>query len=217
MTSQFAKDPQEVLDYPWPVPLDTGDAVATFVAVRLSGDVVLDSYSESGGIGTIWLSGGTDGTASVFTLTATTTSGRTFETTIIISVVEASSALIAEFLMRYPAFASVSISTIAYWLTDAEVTVTDSWITADISPARMALAAHNMAMLGLDRPTNDAVGSLAQMGVTGFRSASMSVNLDAETIRNANSGGYSSTKYGQQFLPYLRRNVGGPRLVGCHA
>jgi hypothetical protein len=106
---------------------------------------------------------------------------------------------------------------VQYWLTDAGLTVTDSWIAADYEPALLTLAAHNMAMQGLDRPSGDAVGNLAQMGVTGFRSASMSVNLDAETIRHANSGSYSSTKYGQQFMVYLRRNVGGPRLVGCHA
>jgi hypothetical protein len=214
MTSQFAKDPQEVLDYPWKIPLDAGDSVSSFTAAKISGDVVLDSYAEADGTGTIWLSGGTDGTASVFTLTAVTSGGRTFETTVIVNVVDSSSALVAEFLMRYPAFASVGVSQIAYWLKDAETTVTDSWIEADISPARMALAAHNLALSGAGS-AGGAVGALAAMGVTSFKSASMSVNFAEGAVIRSGSGGYSSTKYGVQFLTYLRRNVGGPRLVGC--
>lgn len=214
MTSQFAKDPQEVLDYPWPIPLDAGDEVASFTAVKISGDVELDSYSEDGGIGTIWLSGGTDGTASVFTLTAVTDGGRTFETTVIINVVESSSALVAEFLMRYPAFASVGVSQIAYWLKDAEKTVTDDWLADDISPARMALAAHNLALSGYGS-AGGAVGELAAMGVTSFKSASMSVNFAEGAVLRSGAGGYRSTKYGIEFLTYLRRNKGGPRLVGC--
>ena len=34
-------------------------------------------------------------------------------------------------------------------------------------------------------------------------------------VRLTGGGGYRSTKYGAQFLPYLSRNRGGPRLVGC--
>lgn len=124
------------------------------------------------------------------------------------------SPLLAEFRIRYPAFAAVSDDIVTYWLEDAETIVTDSWFAGDISPARMALAAHNLALSGYGQPSG-AVGALAGMGVTGFKSASMSVNFDADTIKRSNSGGYSSTKYGHLFLPYLRRNVGGPRLVGC--
>ena len=117
--------------------------------------------------------------------------------------------------MRYHAFAAVDDAKIEYWLTDARLIVTDAWADVDRANAEMALAAHNMALIGLDKPANDAVGSIAAMGVTSFKSASMSVNFDAETIQKANSGTYSSTKYGQLFIPYLRRNVGGARLIGC--
>ena len=115
---------------------------------------------------------------------------------------------------RYPAFAAVDDGTITYWLTDARVLVTDSWAENDRAPAEMALAAHNMALNGFGT-AGGAVGDLAAMGVTGFRSASMSVEFDAATIRANASGGYGSTKYGQAFLPYLRRNRGGPLLAGC--
>lgn len=114
---------------------------------------------------------------------------------------------------RFPAFSGVADATIEYWLADARETVTDAWIESDRAPGEMELAAHSMAVLGIERPAGDAVGGLAQMGVTAFKSASMSVNFDAETIQNQNSGGYGASKYGQMFLTRLRRNVAGPRLV----
>ena len=117
--------------------------------------------------------------------------------------------------LRFPAFAAVDDVVIEYWLEDSRLIVTDSWAEDDRAPGEMELAAHNMAALGFDRTTGDAIGGLAQMGVTSFRSASMSVNFDPTTIQNANSSNYRSTKYGQLFLARLRRNVGGPRLVGC--
>lgn len=120
----------------------------------------------------------------------------------------------AELKLRYPAFAAVDDATVEYWLTDARLIVTDAWAEIDRANAEMALAAHNLALNGYGS-SGGAVGNLAEMGVTSFKSASMSVDFDAETVRRSGNGGYSSTKYGVQFLPYLRRNVGGPRLVGC--
>lgn len=123
-------------------------------------------------------------------------------------------ALLADFRIRYPAFASTSDDIVVYWLTDAETTVTDSWIAADITPARMALAAHNLAASGYGT-TGGAVGNLAAMGVTSFKSASMSVNFSDGVIAASAGGGYASTKYGAEFQAYLRRNRGGARLIGC--
>lgn len=210
------KTPDAVLDYLYTIPLDEGDSVTSYTVTKLTGSVTKDTDSRDEADVTVKLSGGTDGEFNIFQIAWTTAGGRTDDSiaTIAVVAVSAYEPAIAEFLIRYPAFASVPTATIAYWLRDADVVVTDSWIEADISPARMALAAHNMALLGLDKASG-AVGNLAAMGVTGFKSASMSVNFDADTIKRANSGSYSSTKYGQMFLPYLRRNVGGPRLVGC--
>ena len=118
--------------------------------------------------------------------------------------------------LRFPAFAAVDDVTIEYWLTDARLIVVDTWAENDRAPAEMTLAAHNLALSGAGS-TGGAVSSLAAMGVTDFKSASMSVSFDAETVRRSGNGGYSSTRYGVQFLTYLRRNVGGPRLVGCGA
>lgn len=120
----------------------------------------------------------------------------------------------AELKLRYPAFATVPDETVEYWLTDARLIVTDAWAEVDRGPAEMALAAHNMELSGYGS-AGGAVGDLAAMGVTSFKSASMSVNFAEAAIVRSGSGRYSSTKYGVQFMPYLRRNVGGPRLVGC--
>lgn len=208
-----AKDPDEVADYSWTPGLDAGDTIASHTVTLESGDVAIDSDAHTDDKVTVWLSGGTVG-VSAFTLRVTTVGGRTFETAAQIAVAESSSALITAFRIRFPAFASVPDSTVAYWITDAQLTVTDSWIAADIEPATLTLAAHNLELSGAGS-SGGAVASLAGMGVTDFKSASMSVSFDAETVRRSGNGGYSSTRYGVQFLTYLRRNRGGARLVTC--
>lgn len=120
----------------------------------------------------------------------------------------------ADLKQRFPAFADVADETVEYWLTDARLIVTDSWIENDRAPAEMALAAHNMALNGLGT-AGGAVGDLAAMGVTSFKSASMSVSMDGAAIARTSAGGYRSTRYGADFLVYLNRNRGGPFLAGC--
>lgn len=121
--------------------------------------------------------------------------------------------LLAIFRIRYPEFAAVSDETVEYWLTDAELIVTDSWIPADHDPAIMALAAHNMALGGLGSASP--VGSLK--GVTSFKSGTFSASFSDAAANQSVNGGYNATRYGQQFYIYLRRNRGGPRVTspGC--
>lgn len=115
---------------------------------------------------------------------------------------------------RFPAFAAVADETVEYWLTDARLIVTDTWAEDDRAPAEMALAAHNLALNGYGT-AGGAIGDLAAMGVTSFKSASMSVSFAEGAVLSAGSGGYGSTRYGKQFQVYLRRNRGGPLLVDC--
>ncbi|WP_333571315.1 DUF4054 domain-containing protein [Sphingomonas sp.] len=116
--------------------------------------------------------------------------------------------------LRFPAFAAVADETVEYWLTDARLTVTDSWIEQDRAPAEMALAAHNMATEGFGS-AGGAIAGLADMGVTEFKSGALSAQFDASTVAARNAGGYRSTRYGVAFLAFLNRNVGGPFLAGC--
>lgn len=115
---------------------------------------------------------------------------------------------------RYPEFSSADEARIEYWITDAQRTVKASWIEDDYQPAILAYAAHRLKIEGLGTSGGD-VGELAAMGVTDFKSASMSVSFDAETVRKAGSGEYGSTRYGAEFRVFLRRNNGMSRLVGC--
>lgn len=120
----------------------------------------------------------------------------------------------AIFKLRYPAFAGVDDATLQYWIDDARLIVTDSWFDNDRANAEMSLAAHNLTQNG-HGTGGGAVGDLAAMGVTSFKSASMSVNFAEGVIASSAAGGYGATKYGKEFQVFLRRNRGGSRLVGC--
>ena len=114
----------------------------------------------------------------------------------------------ADLKARYPAFTAVLDATVQYWLTDAERFVDTSWMEGDYAPALMARAAHSMAGEGLGAPSG--VGALPQ-GVTRFKSGAMDVTIaDAAAIASI-KGGYSATRYGQEFERLLRRNFSGPR------
>ena len=114
--------------------------------------------------------------------------------------------------LRYAAFENVTDERIQYWLTDAGRIVTEDW-GDDYEPATLALAAYHMSANRVPGMTLDASEQLPA-GVTRFRSASMDVGLSDAAANRAVLGGYSSNVYGQEFLPMLRRNRGGPRLVG---
>jgi hypothetical protein len=111
--------------------------------------------------------------------------------------------------LRYPAFASVSDATCAYWLSDASRIVTAAW-GQDYEPATLALAAHNMRKSG-------ALADDSELGpgVTSFKSASVSISVSEATANRAADVGYGSTVEGAEFAVMLRRNCGGPFLAGC--
>lgn len=114
---------------------------------------------------------------------------------------------------RWPEFGPVDDDRVQYWLTDAERTVTPDWLDADYGVGLMTLAAHEMVV-------NEEAGApvpAIPAGVTSFRSASFSATVSDAVAAKGAAGGYASTKYGEQFAVMLRRNRGGPRLVGYPA
>ncbi|GGB15091.1 hypothetical protein GCM10011380_00630 [Sphingomonas metalli] len=119
----------------------------------------------------------------------------------------------ATFKLRYPAFSAVASETITYWLTDALRVVTADW-GSDADPAQMALAAHNMVLAGVPGIATGSVGKLPD-GVTKFRSADVDVSISETAANRLVAGGYGATRYGLEFQTMLRRNAGGPFLVGC--
>ena len=83
------KDPSAVLDYvfDWTEWLATGETIANYTITADTG-ITVDSDSESDGVVTVWLSGGTAGENYKVACLITTTEGRADERTIWIKVVD---------------------------------------------------------------------------------------------------------------------------------
>lgn len=118
----------------------------------------------------------------------------------------------ADLKARYPAFAAVADATVDIYIADAASAGVDtSWGEADYAPAIAALAAHNMALLGIGE-SSEAEG-YARIGVTSVRSGQFSVGLSADKVKAASGGTFDATAYGQAYKRLLRKNKGGPRVV----
>lgn len=115
--------------------------------------------------------------------------------------------------IRYPEFTGVDDAVIQYWLDDALRIVTVAW-GPDATPGQLALAAHNMSLSGV-AGINKTDAEQIPVGVTKFKSASMDVSVSEAAANRSLTGGYGATRYGQEFQIMLRRNAGGPFLVGC--
>lgn len=88
-----SKDPDEVLDFSWPVPLDDGDAISgTPTASVLAGTVTLGAANAIGNLVTVVISGGQPSENAIVKMTAQTAGGRTF---------------VEEFLLKIAAVAAV--------------------------------------------------------------------------------------------------------------
>lgn len=119
---------------------------------------------------------------------------------------------VANLVTRYPAFASVPISTVGAALADAAGGADESWLEADYIPALVALAAHNMALVGLGVQTE--AERYAAQGVRAVRSGGFSVDFSEAAANRASKGGLDATPYGRAYKALLKRNRGGPLLVG---
>ena len=88
-TNVFTKDPNAVLDYAfdWSDWLATGETISSHVITAQTG-ITKDSDSESDGVVTVWLSGGTAGINYKVACLITTTAGRTDERTMWIKVTD---------------------------------------------------------------------------------------------------------------------------------
>ena len=85
----YTKDPDAVLDYAfdWSTWLATGETISSHVVTADTG-LTKDSDSESGGIVTAWLSGGTAGTSYNVACKIVTSDSRTEERSVTILVEE---------------------------------------------------------------------------------------------------------------------------------
>jgi hypothetical protein len=217
------KDPDEVVNYsvPWGGQLAEGATIATSNWPDPSGAVLTNpGISDDGQSTLVTVSGGTDGTTAVFTNVITTTDGETLEQLILLPIVANSTEepepydtpRPQDLVERYPAFASVSYTTIAVHIRDALSGADTTWKEADYHPAVLSLAAHNMALLGLG--DEGEVEGYRRAGVTSIRDGAFGVSFSDKAVGRANGGGLDATPYGRAYMVLLRRNRGGPRLVG---
>lgn len=120
---------------------------------------------------------------------------------------------VADLVARYPAFAAVPISTAETYIADAARDRVDtSWSATDYGPAILAAAAHEMALFGL--ASQSEVAGYAAAGVTSVRSGNFQASFSADAVKRASAGGLDATPYGQAYKRLLKRNKGGPRVVG---
>jgi hypothetical protein len=118
----------------------------------------------------------------------------------------------ADLKARYPAFVAVDDATIQIYLDQANGGDADhSWIERDFSPAVQAAAAHRMARASV-LGTGGAVDASA--GIDSFKSASVSIEFNADAVKAAVAGGWGSTPYGRDYAELLARNKAGPRVTG---
>src|SRR5690606_18088749 len=108
----------------------------------------------------------------------------------------------------YPAFADVADATVLVHLNDTATSVDASWREADYIPAKVALAAHNMALAGIGKH-GEAAG-YAAAGVSRIRSGNFDVSISDTAAARASGGTFSATPYGRAYWRILRRNKGGP-------
>lgn len=117
----------------------------------------------------------------------------------------------ADLITRYPAFADVAVETIDLHISDASSGADTSWVEADYAPAIAALAAHNMALLGIG--AQGEVAGYARAGVTRIRSGNFDASFSEGAVVKASSGSFEATPYGRIYKVLLQRNRGGPRVV----
>jgi hypothetical protein len=219
------KDPDETVNYelPWASQLVSGDTIAPGGSVwsDVTGVVLeADTISDDALSTYARVSGGVDGVPASLTNTITTVDGETLELLVLLPIVANALAPLVGYenptpnhlVARYPAFAVVPYQTIAIHLNDALSGVDESWEQADYAPAIIALAAHNMSLLGMG--DEGEVAGYRRAGVSSLRDGAFSVSFNEKCVGAASGGKFEATQYGRIYATLLRRNRGGPRLVG---
>lgn len=208
-----AKDPDEIVDYTWSPSLDGADTIATFAATLISGDVSIDSTSNTDTIGMVWLSGGT--VDSQLRLVVTTAGGRTLEETIGLEIRASGSTFAARFKAIFPAFSAASQEAIDFW--SAQALLVTSPIEACLGErfelATMLVTAHYLTEQGLG---TGAESEMAAQGMGGFkRIKSGTIDLErADGSKTAGMGSWATTSYGVRVYPMLKACLTGPRVTG---
>lgn len=195
-----AKDPAEVYEYTWIVPLDPGDTIATFTATVLSGTAIKDSQTNTTTTGSVWVSGGTADAYTYFNLVAVTAANRIFRQAAVLPIIDRAAELLASFRLRYPALAGIDDGQVSFWLADAGRMVGTEWAETHRFSAKSSWAAHKLAESGL-------VQGAVPAGLTSFKSGTFSA-----TVSDGIAGltGLESSVYGREFMALRSALFSGP-------
>jgi hypothetical protein len=204
-----AKDPDEILDYSWPVPLDAGDSVTTHTAVVKAGTISIASASVVGDVVRAYVTGGTDGTDCLVEMTATTVGGRRFEYTGQIRVIDSANAFEVSFRAAFPTFQTTPREAIAYWREQAE-RIVDARFGNDKDHALKLLTAHYLTMQGYgDSVEAQRISKFG--GATDVKSGSLS--LSWQSGDRAAASGFDATSYGKMLMPLIRLYAASPAVT----
>lgn len=200
------KDPDDVLDFTWIVPLDESDSISTFtptILVNTTTPITLGAEAISGANCSVFISAGSADEVAQIDVKCVTALGRTFNDVCALPIIDRANSVVLNFRRRYPAFASVADGPIAFWLVKAAVEVADGWPEAVRDDAKACWAAHQLVATGV-------LASAVPSGVQSFRSGDFQATI-SNTL--ASMTGLSSTEYGREYVRMRRAYFAGPRLA----
>lgn len=116
---------------------------------------------------------------------------------------------VAKFKALYPQFSTLTEAQYDAWAEKIEPKVSDRF-GDNWQDATELFLAHTLAINGVG---TGAAGGMALNGATSFDSGDFKIQLSNDIVSARAKGGLKATIYGQQFLA-LKRDIGGPRLVG---
>lgn len=126
----------------------------------------------------------------------------------------------AEFVARYPTFASVSADAISAVLQEAVNEISERWSEADRKPAMLAFAAHMLVQEGQGGVVIDGI-TMASNVATRVKAGDSEFEFQPASnrmlVRNGNANptlALQETVYGRRFLELLRRNIPAVAIVG---
>jgi len=119
---------------------------------------------------------------------------------------------LADFMVAYPAFSTLTEQPYAAWTTKAEFRVSERY-GDDQQDATELLTAHLLTLNGIGLPAGTA--TIAVIGATSFKAGTFSATLSDSIVSQRAKGGLQATTFGQQFADIQRRLFGGPYLVRC--
>lgn len=214
-----AKDADETIPVSlnWAADIATNGALASSIWIDATGGLSTSDEEFSGAETRAFVAGGVNGTPGSVTNRVTfADSPTTLEQVVIVPVrlsSEGATGATPEALKaKYPAFAAVSSATIQLYLDDTVSSVDSSWFAVDQVPAKLAKAAHEMALAGIGERSE--VDSYAAAGINRIGSGQVNISLSEAKVARSSGGTLNATVYGQAYKRLLRRNKAGPRLAG---